>query len=122
MVSLSLKRYIATLLSMCLAQLCFSGEVDHVLNTNPFARPVDSQVQQNTPEPSEQEFSVPFVLRGTMVAGKQSLANISGVILSLGEQVNGYKLVAIQQREIVLLNNSDRIILSMDDNNKDGQR
>ena len=60
---------------------------------------------------------MPFVLRGTMVAGQQSLANISGVIVSLGEEINGYKLVAIHQREVVLMRGDERRILSVD--NKD---
>ena len=122
MASLSVKQKLAILLIMCVAQFCIAGESAYVLSTNPFTRQVDSQVQPEAPESTDQESSVPFVLRGTMVAGKQSLANISGVIVSLGEEINGYKLVAIQQREVVLLNKSDRRILSVDDNKKGGQR
>jgi hypothetical protein len=56
-----------------------------------------------------------------MVAGQQSLANISGEIVSLGDEINGYKLVGIQQREIVLLKNNERRVLSVDDAKEGGQ-
>jgi hypothetical protein len=57
-----------------------------------------------------------------VVAGQQSLANISGVVVSLGEEINGFKLVSIKQREAILLRNNDRRVLSVDDGIEGGQR
>ena len=57
---------------------------------------------------------MPFVLRGTMVAGQRSLANISGVVVSLDEEINGYRLVDVRQREVVLQRHDDRRVLTVD--------
>jgi len=111
---------VAMLILMCLTQTCHAAE--QLLSTNPFAIPVGTAVMQSISSPVEQESPVRLELRGTIVAGQQSLANISGVIVSLGEEVNGYKLVGVQQREVVLLREHSRRILSVDDEQKGGQR
>ena len=111
-------RKLAVVITICLTQVCYAGQSVHALKINPFARPVDSQASPPQSIPSGEVASVPFVLRGTMVAGQQSLANISGVIVSLGGEINGYKLVAIHQREVVLLRDDERRILSVDEINK----
>ena len=107
---------------MCLAQVCHADQNVPDLKINPFARPVDNQVNPTESAASGQAAQVPFVLRGTMVAGQQSLANISGVIVSLGEKINGYRLVAIHQREVELLKDDERRILSVDDNTENTRR
>jgi len=122
MASLVVKMELAIAAVICMAQVCHAGESAHVLKTNPFARPVAGQQRLDAEELAEQTASVPFVLRGTMLAGQQSLANISGVIVSLGEEIDGYKLVAIQQREVVLLKNGERRILSVDAEKEGAQR
>ena len=110
----SSKQTLSMLIFMCLSQAGYSAE--HELKTNPFARSVEVQEQAYSPasQPAAQDVSVPFVLRGTMVAGQQSLANISGVIVPLGDEINGYKLVGVQEREVVLLKDADRRVLTVD--------
>jgi len=110
------------MLMVGITTVSYAGESVQVLKTNPFARPVDSYKQVDASAPVEQLNSLPLVLRGTVVAGRQSLANISGVVVSLGEEINGYKLVAIQQREAVLLKNGEHKVLSVDDKKEGGQR
>jgi hypothetical protein len=118
MARLLAKRRCTMAIAMCLTQVCHAGQGVPDLKINPFARPVDNQVNPADSAASGQAAQVPFVLRGTMVAGQQSLANISGVIVSLGEEINGFKLIAIHQREVVLLKNDERRILSVDDKNE----
>jgi hypothetical protein len=120
--SIIVKRRIFAAVLMCITQVCHAGENVQVLKTNPFMIPAGYQEQFYTPSQVKQEQSVPFVLRGTMVSGKRSLANINSVILSLGDEIDGYKLVAIQQREVVLLKNNNRRILSIDEAKEGVQR
>lgn len=122
MARLLAKRRCAMAIVMCLAQVCHADQNVPDLKINPFARPVDNQVNPTESAASGQAAQVPFVLRGTMVAGQQSLANISGVIVSLGEKINGYRLVAIHQREVELLKDDERRILSVDDNTDNTRR
>lgn len=117
MAKLSAKQLLAMVVVLSATQVNHAGQSVHALKINPFARPLESQADRAQSLPSEQAGTVPFVLRGTMVAGQQSLANISGVIVALGKEINGYRLVAIHQREVVLMKGDERRILSVD--NKD---
>jgi len=122
MARLTVKQSLVMVTIMCITAVSYAGGSAHNLKTNPFVRPVDSQKQLEAPESTEQLSPVPLVLRGTVVAGQQSLANISGVVVSLGEEINGYKVVAIKQRAAVLLKNNDRRVLSVDDGIEGGRR
>ena len=118
MVRRFLKPELAILVCLCLSPASHSA--GHELKTNPFARSVEVEEQVPASPAVVEELSVPFVLRGTMVAGQQSLANISGVVVSLGEEINGYKLVDVQQREVVLQRNDDRRVLTVDQETEGG--
>jgi hypothetical protein len=122
MVRQTVKHRFLLVLIMCATAVSYAGGSTYDLKTNPFVRPVDTQKQLDVQESAEESSTVPLVLRGTVVAGQRSLANISGVVVSLGEEINGYKLVAIQQRQAVLLKNNDRRVLSVDDEKEGGRR
>jgi hypothetical protein len=83
------------------------------LKTNPFERPVakDSDGDQDSvakaPLPA-------MALRGTMAAGPYSLADIDGEILAIGQEVNGYTLVAVHEHDVVLQKNDTQRTLSID--------
>ena len=84
------------------------------LQTNPFERPVieeNGEADQKTPEKT----AFPeMALRGTMAAGPYSLADIGGDILALGQEINGYTLIAVHQRHVVLQKNDTQMTLSID--------
>ena len=122
MVKLTVNHRFAMVLIMCATAVSYAGGSTYVLKTNPFVRAVDNQKQLDVSESAEQSGAMPLVLRGTVVAGQRSLANISGVVVSLGGEINGYKLVAIQQRQAVLLKNNDRRVLLVDDEKEGGRR
>ena len=111
----SAKQLLAAVLVLSLSLVSQAGQSVHTLTVNPFVRPIESQASPTHPAHSEQESTVPLVLRGTMVAGPQSLANISGVIVSLGKDINGYKLAVVRQRDVELVKGDERRILSVDD-------
>jgi hypothetical protein len=87
--------------------------VEVSLKTNPFERPVitgsdagqESAVQAPLPE---------MVLRGTMAAGRYSLADIGGEILGIGQEINGYTLMAVHQHHVVLQKDDAQRTLSID--------
>lgn len=57
-------------------------------------------------------------LRGIMMAGALSLANIGGRIIGVGEQINGYRLVAVNTDGVVLEREGVREVLEV--RNEDG--
>ena len=114
MARLLAKLPLAAVVVLSLSQVSQAGQSVHDLKVNPFVSPIESQASRTQSVSSEQESSVPFVLRGTMVAGQESLANISGVIVSLGMDISGYKLAVVRQREVILVKGDERLILSVD--------
>ncbi len=54
-------------------------------------------------------------LTGTLVAGPQSLANLGGWILGLGEEAHGYRLVEVREGEAVFERDGRPLVLRVDD-------
>ncbi len=86
-----------------------------ILHKNPFAHPLPESSQ---PVPgvagAELETSLALELRGTMLAGSESLVNISGLILGVGQEVDGYRIVSIHERQVVVEKNGEQRTLSVD--------
>jgi len=80
------------------------------LKSNPFVQPVpEKKVTEKT-----QDTVAVLELRGVMIAGSRSQANIGGVIISIGEEIDGYELVTVMQRHVVLVKNGVKKILTID--------
>lgn len=86
------------------------------LQINPFLRPVLEAVTTEGVKSTEQASSADSMqLRGTMLAGNNSVANIDGVIIGIGQYIHGYTLIAVQQRHVLLERNGTQMKLSIDD-------
>ena len=86
-------------LGVSLGALAESG--DHPLRTNPFLKPAFLSAQSGSVQVDKVD-PVTLELRATMVAGQLSQANIGGTIIGLGEEVNGYRLLEVHARRVVL--------------------
>ena len=53
-------------------------------------------------------------LRGTLAAGSGSLANLGGTVVGVGESVDGYRLLAVEEGAAVFLREGRRLRLSVD--------
>ena len=86
-----------------------------VLSSNPFSQPDGTGGARKRREPgTERREPMEMVLRGTLTAGSDPLANISGVIVEIGGEVNGYQLVSIGEREVIVEKDGVRRTLHMD--------
>lgn len=54
------------------------------------------------------------VLRATLVAGPDSLANLGGIVLRLGEEAHGYRLVEVREWEAVFERGGVRRVFALD--------
>ena len=54
------------------------------------------------------------VLAATLVAGSESMVNLGGSILRLGEEAHGYRLVEVGHWEAVFEKGGERVTLSID--------
>lgn len=115
MVSLSL------VAAMCLLSQAQATETFGTLLTNPFSNPTIGGVEAATEAVKKAPPVTVHELRGTMTAGANSQANIGGVILAVGEEIDGYKLVSVGQREVILDKDGVQKTLSLDaDDRKSG--
>ena len=53
-------------------------------------------------------------LFATLRAGKNSMVNVQGKLVQLGEEIEGYKLVEVNDRSAVFANSEQRLLLSLD--------
>lgn len=96
---------------------CHASDAQTVmLQINPFLRPVLEAVTSDSSKDTVNNSSADIMrLRGTMLAGSHSVANIDGTIIGIGQQFNGYTLVSVEQRHAVLERNGTQMKLSIDD-------
>lgn len=55
-----------------------------------------------------------FKLRAVLHAGAQSMVNVDGNLISVGEEIEGYRLVAIHERKAELVKGGDKVVLTLD--------
>lgn len=98
-----------------------AGEVAYVLQTNPFEQPVLPEPAASRPvgepEPPLQDLE----LRATMTAGRDSAANVGGVIVGIGEEIEGYRLVSVEDEQAVFSKDGETITLTLDNEADDVQ-
>jgi hypothetical protein len=55
-------------------------------------------------------------LRAVLVAGDRSMADVGGIIVKLGGEVDGFRLLEVRDRKAVFVKNGTRLTLSIDRN------
>ena len=98
-----------------------ANAVELVLKSNPFERPLMKDKSKADQKTSAQAALPSMKLRATMAAGTDSLANIGGEILGIGQQINGYTLLAVHPRHVVLEKNEIQKTLSIDNDTEKKQ-
>lgn len=89
---------------------------DEALKHDPFVRPLLSEAAATTTESGakiEEETPWNPTLTAVMVAGKNSLITIDGVIMKLGEVKDGYRLTQVKDHEAVFKKGKKRIVLEI---------
>jgi hypothetical protein len=101
-----------------LAQSSFSQA--EKLQHDPFARPGLSGLQharQAEPRGNGKATAAgprpKLKLLAVMVAGPNSMANVDGVMVRIGDEVNGYRLVDVSERNAVFEKNKTRFSVSL---------
>lgn len=84
------------------------------LRTNPFLIPGNAADAPSS-KPADKGKTTDLELRATVIAGSRSQANIGGVIIGLGEDINGYRLAEVHARSVVLEQNGTRKEILIDE-------
>ena len=104
-----------TALLALLMPVAVASGTEITLQTNPFEAPPEAGNQGTQQDSSQVEVDQQEMdLRGTMAAGQYSLADIGGEILAIGQEINGYTLVAVHKRRVVLQKNDVQRTLYID--------
>lgn len=88
-----------------------------LLHQDPFARPALATQAASVRGPgsggveSAPAWSPQLV--AVVVAGSDSLVNIDGAIVRMGEEIDGHRLVAVREEEAVFLQGNKRTVLRM---------
>lgn len=90
------------------------------LQHDPFERPALSGLQNaSKPGPGRTGRSAAaqstrkLKLQAVMVAGPKSMANVDGVMVRIGDEVHGYRLVEVHEGEAVFERNNTRFTISI---------
>jgi hypothetical protein len=94
--------------------LCFSYSYIHAadidrkqLHKNPFLKPANFSLSSNVSDGDDAQVDrAELVLRATLVSGDaNSIANINGEMLTIGQKINGFELVSVDIGTAVLIKN-----------------
>lgn len=86
------------------------------INYDPFQKPAlrkPSKPVSMRSEPELQEWSPKLTM--TLRAGKNSMVNVGGVIMKLGEKNNGYQLIKVYERAAIFINQGKTTRLTIDE-------
>ncbi len=86
------------------------------LRFNPFVKPSLPAAEPNAKPEFDRASAWRPELTATLVSGENSIANLGGAVLRLGEEANGYKLVAVRHYEADFERNGEVMTLSLDAN------
>ena len=110
----------ALVVSLIAGAAAFPARADErpssVLRFNPFSRPdldgAGASSGKSLASPAAPAWSP--VLKATLLAGNDSMANLGGVVLKPGEETHGYRLREVRAREAVFAKDDKLIVLSVD--------
>lgn len=103
------------LLFMAVMIVSVSARASDRLRYNPFEQPdmTSDALRISTNKASRNEIK----LRGTVIDGNDSLANINGEFYRLNQEVSGYRVVQIKRASVKLLRAGNEMVLKLNDEN-----
>lgn len=115
-----MRAFLAGILTLSLgaaAALCVAAPDEaSKLRNDPF----DQHRTHRTDRRTEPTASAPQAwrpeLRAVLVAGDRSMADVGGIIVKLGGEVDGFRLVEVRDRKAVFVKSGTRLTLSIDRN------
>lgn len=98
-------------------QYAGAAQPHKVLQKNPFIKPSNTVLKSiNDEEDSgDQTLGEKMVLRATLTSDANSIANINGEMLTVGESINGYELIKVNIGSAVLTKNGKQELIAVNE-------
>lgn len=111
--------FLLALLALLFSTAVDSRDVAPILHSDPFERP-DLLLQPKPELEAELEIQPDAgtwqpELRATMRSSKGSMVNIGGEIIAIGEQIDGFRLLEVQERTAIFDKGGQHYPVSLDD-------
>jgi hypothetical protein len=114
-----MERFIA-IFTMALAPLVAVSSAEPVdLRRNPFVPTLTASANRPGADSALQGAVQELKLKGILLTGRQPLVNFGGHIMTPGEEVAGYRLVAVREGEAVFNRNGQILTMSLYENPED---
>ena len=84
------------------------------LQNNPFKRPVFDTTPRSDPDADGFASDSELDVRAILVAGRDSLVNVAGTIIRVGQEHEGYRLVSVEERAVVFDKEGERLKVELD--------
>lgn len=113
-----------TLIFLLLSSICFAEEYKKKLHKNPFVKPayISTHSMSDNSDSGKAYSQADIELFATLYAEDQSLANVDGVIMFVGEKIKGYKLISVGVGTATFSKNGEKITLSVSELHKKLQK
>jgi hypothetical protein len=100
-----------------------ADEPDLKLQNNPFRHPDITQTANDSSKPKSPavETEERLELRATLTLGRRSLANVAGKIIGIGEEIDGFRLLAVAEGSAVFVKNGIQRNVSVIDDAEGGR-
>lgn len=84
-----------------------------LLRHDPFRRPAPPTAPQTGDTAAPVVAAWQPTLRGVLLAGAGSVANVDGQMVGIGERIEGHRLVSVSERQAIFEKDGRRIVLDM---------
>ena len=102
------------ILLLTLTLLPAIASAEYQLRHDPFEKPIVAQSKRPRTVASNSKMEV----KGVILDGRNSMANINGNFVKLNDEVAGYRVTRIERDRVVLMKNSITTILSVNNDEK----
>lgn len=110
------KVVVIILVYLCVSNIYASEINNKKLLKNPFVKPANFNLDANNPADNELLADKNALeLRATLVSSNDSIANINGEMVIVGQMINGYKLVSVDVGAAILMRNGKEKILMVNE-------
>ena len=113
-------KLVITLILFFISSICSAEDIEYKLLKNPFIKPSFVKLE-DVEQKIKSDSNIPFSgksLRATLSDGPDSIANVNGQMIFIGDKVNGYKLESVDVGSATFVRNGKKITLNVSEMHK----